>query len=236
MWYWDPGLAMCPRFLPLGPGSEPASTAPGGGRPSPGFALSSSRLATVHRQNSKPQDLRPALCLLRRPAEGKGCLQAEDGPLDSGRHHLWLTKHKVCPARSGCMPTLRVAWHPPGRWLVAPRWQIFVELRAGRHLTCSLDSIAFVSSRSPPVFSPQVRGTERSRLSVDLLRYMRLLLQRVPTRQTLLSPPITLRQPDVAERLAPDLYSVVSLRTGFRLGSICVTPRGSHKCYSTGCS
>ncbi len=46
-----------------GPGSEPASAAPGGGRPSPGFALSSSRLATIHRQNSKPQDLRPALCL-----------------------------------------------------------------------------------------------------------------------------------------------------------------------------
>ncbi len=70
-----------------------------------------------------------------------------------------LTKLKACPARSGCVPTLREAWHPPGRWLVAPHWQIFVELRAGRHLTRSLDSIAFVSSRSPPVFSPQVRGT-----------------------------------------------------------------------------
>ncbi len=92
----------------------------------------------------------------------------------------WLTKLKACPARSGCVPTLREAWHPPGRWLVAPRWQIFVELRAGRHLTRSLDSIAFVSSRSPPVFSPQVRGTERYRLSVGLLRYIRLLLQRVP--------------------------------------------------------
>ncbi len=92
----------------------------------------------------------------------------------------WLTKLKACPAHSGCVPTLREAWHPPGRWLVAPRWQIFVELRAGRHLTRSLDSIAFVSSRSPPVFSPQVRGTERYRLSVGLLRYMRLLLQRVP--------------------------------------------------------
>ncbi len=48
-----------------GPGSEPASAAPGGGRPSPGFARSSSRIATIHRQNSKPQDLRPALCLLQ---------------------------------------------------------------------------------------------------------------------------------------------------------------------------
>ncbi len=63
--------------------------------------------------------------------------------------------------------------------------------------------------------------------------YMRLLFQRVPTGQTLLSQSITLRQPDVAERLVPGLYSVVSLRTGFRLGSICVTLRGSHMCYST---
>ncbi|ROK32562.1 hypothetical protein DPX16_23680 [Anabarilius grahami] len=38
---------------------------------------------------------------------------------------------------------------------------------------------------------------------------------------------------DVAERLAPGLYSVASLRTGFRLGSICVTLRGSHMAGST---
>ncbi len=50
-----------------------------------------------------------------------------------------------------------------------------------------------------------------------------LIAPESPYRQTLLSPPITLRQPDVAERPAPDLYSVVSLRTGFRLGPICVT-------------
>ncbi len=91
----------------------------------------------------------------------------------------WLTKLKVCPARSGCVPTLREAWHllGIGSWRLADR---YLELRAGRHLTRSLDSIAFVSSRSPPVFSPQVRGTERYRLSVGLLHYIRLLLQRVP--------------------------------------------------------
>ncbi len=63
-----------------------------------------------------------------------------------------------------------------------------------------------------------------------------LIAPESPYRQTLLSPPITLRQPDVAERPAPGLYSVVSLRTGFRLGPICVTLQGSHMCYSTGCS
>ncbi len=43
---------MCPKFppRPLGSGGELASAAPGGGR---------------------PEDLRPALCLLRRTAEGK---------------------------------------------------------------------------------------------------------------------------------------------------------------------
>ncbi len=65
--------------------------------------LSSLRLATVHRQNTRPQDLRPAICLLRRPAERKGCLQAEDGPLDSGRHCPGLpsTRHAL-PAQVAC--------------------------------------------------------------------------------------------------------------------------------------
>ncbi len=63
-----------------------------------------------------------------------------------------------------------------------------------------------------------------------------LIAPESPYRQTLLSPPITHRQPDVAERPAPGLYSVVSLRTGFRLGPICVTLQGYHMCYSTGCS
>ncbi len=57
----------------------------------------------AHRQNSKPQDLRPALCLLWRPAEGKGCLQAEDGPLDSGRHRLGLpSTRRALPAQVAC--------------------------------------------------------------------------------------------------------------------------------------
>ncbi len=94
------------------------------GRPSPGFALSSSRLATIHKQNSKPQDLRPALCLLRRPAEGKGCLQAEDGPLDSGCHCLGLPSSRralptqvPCPLYERCGILLGV-----GSWRLADRY------------------------------------------------------------------------------------------------------------------
>ncbi|KAK9969752.1 hypothetical protein ABG768_027901, partial [Culter alburnus] len=61
------------------------------------------RFATVHRQNSKLQDLRPALCLLWRPAEGKGCLQAEDGPLDSGCHRPGLpSSGRALPAQVAC--------------------------------------------------------------------------------------------------------------------------------------
>ncbi len=45
------------------------------------------------------------------------------------------------------------------------------ELRAGRPLTHSLDSIAFVWNRFPPVFSPQTdRSTEGLRFRVDLLK------------------------------------------------------------------
>ncbi len=73
-----------------GPGSEPASTALGGGRPSPSFSLSRPCSAAVRGQNTKLQDLRPALCLLWRPAEGKGCLQAEVSSLDSGCYCLGI--------------------------------------------------------------------------------------------------------------------------------------------------
>ncbi len=101
-----------------------AKAAPGGGRPSPGFALSSSRLATVHRQNSKPQDLRPALCLLRRPAEGKGCLQAEDGPLDSGCHRLGLSStRRALPTQVACpLYERRGILLGVGSWRLADRY------------------------------------------------------------------------------------------------------------------
>ncbi len=96
----------------------------GGGRPSPGFALSSSRLATIHRQNSKPQDLRPTLCLLRRPAEGKGCLQAEDGPLDSGCHCLGLpSSRRALPAQVACpLYERRGILLGVGSWRLADRY------------------------------------------------------------------------------------------------------------------
>ncbi len=44
-----------------GPGGEPASAAPGGGRPSPGFALSRPSIETLRWLDAKLQDLRPAL-------------------------------------------------------------------------------------------------------------------------------------------------------------------------------
>ncbi len=88
-----PGSAMCPRFplLPSEPDGEPWSAVPGGGRPSPSFALSRPSIEMLRWQDAKLQDLRPALCLPWRPAEGKCHLQAEDGPLGSGRHHPGLS-------------------------------------------------------------------------------------------------------------------------------------------------
>ncbi len=53
-----------------GPGGEPASAALGGGRPSLSFALSRPSIEMLRWQDAKLQDLRPALYLSRRPAEG----------------------------------------------------------------------------------------------------------------------------------------------------------------------
>ncbi len=115
--------------------------------------------------------------------------------------------------------------HLPGHWLVAPRWQIIIELRVGRPLTRSLDFIAFVWNRSPPVFSPQTgRSTERLRFRVGLLK----LLQRVRTVD-----PVELLRPlgsqtwrSVCARPSLD----ESVRTGRGLGSICRDLIGSHMC------
>ncbi len=62
---------MCPRLplLPSEQGGEPASAAPGGGRPSSSFALSRPSIEMLRWQDAKLQDLRPALCLPRSPAE-----------------------------------------------------------------------------------------------------------------------------------------------------------------------
>ncbi len=84
-------LASIKRVGDLHAGGEPASAAPGGGRPSPGFALSRPSIETLRWQDAKLQDLRPALCLSRRPAERECHLQAEDGPLDSGCHYPGLS-------------------------------------------------------------------------------------------------------------------------------------------------
>ncbi len=132
---------------------------PEGGRPSPSFALSSPSTEILRWQDAKLQDLTSALRLRRRPAEGECRLQADDSPLDSGHHHPGLSGTGL--AHSGWELTLQEVWHAPRRWLMMPRWQIFVELWAGRPLTQSLGSLAFVWNRFPPVFSPQTgRSTE----------------------------------------------------------------------------
>ncbi len=71
-------------------GGELASAAPGGGRPSHCSVLSRLRLARLRGPHAELQDLRPALCLLRRTAEGKGCLQTKTCPLDSGCYTLGI--------------------------------------------------------------------------------------------------------------------------------------------------
>ncbi len=107
-----------------------------------------------------------------------------------------------CPFRLRAHSTRSVA--SPGRWLVAPHWQIFVELRAGRPLTHSLDSIAFVWNRFPPVFSPQTgRSTEGPRFRVGLLK----TAPESPTVDPVRAPPSP-RQLDVAERPAPGPHSM----------------------------
>ncbi|CAM4658889.1 unnamed protein product [Leuciscus chuanchicus] len=83
-----------------------------------------SRSAYVRGQNSKHQDLRPALCLFRRPAEGKGCLQAEDGPLDSRCHRLGLpSSRRALPAQVACtLHERRCILLGAGTWLLANRY------------------------------------------------------------------------------------------------------------------
>ncbi len=48
-------------------------------------------LADLCGPHAELQDLRPALCLLRRTAEGKSCLQTKTRPLDSGGYSLGLS-------------------------------------------------------------------------------------------------------------------------------------------------
>lgn len=80
-----------------GPGKESASTTPGGGRPSPSFSLSCLCSMTVIVTDTKLEDLRAALPLVRRPEEREGSLQVEDGPLD-GKCLSQLGTRRAFPA------------------------------------------------------------------------------------------------------------------------------------------
>ncbi len=77
------------HFSLRGPSGEPASAAPGGGRPSPSFACPVRALTcyVTGRKASGPQTSSSVTETGRRECR----LQAEDGPLDSGCHHPGLS-------------------------------------------------------------------------------------------------------------------------------------------------
>ncbi len=144
----------------------------------------------------------PALCLTRRPAEGECCLQAEDGPLDSGRHHSGLsgTGCAPCPSRLRAHSTRSVA----SSWALARGTSLTDICRAAgwRPLTRSLDAIAFVWNWFPRVFSPQMdRSTEGLRFQVSLLKT-------TPESPYCRPCPPSPQQPNVAEHPAPGPHSV----------------------------
>ncbi len=84
---------MCPRFplLHLETKWWACKRCPRRRQTQPWLCLSRPSIETLRWQDAKLQDLRPALCLSRRPAERECRLQAEDGPLDSGCHHPGLS-------------------------------------------------------------------------------------------------------------------------------------------------
>ncbi len=77
-------------------------------------------LQALPREEADPEDLRPALCLLRRTAEGKGCLQTETCPLDSGGYSLGLSGPTLT-VPPWCEHTLQEVLLPLGLWREAPR-------------------------------------------------------------------------------------------------------------------
>ncbi len=101
--------------------------------------MSCKSIAHICGPHPKRQKLRAALCLPRRAAERKGCLQTEVGPLDSGGRRLGVpVARRAVP--TGGEGSLHQEWPPPMRWRTAPLWQTSTELRAGWHRTPSQDS------------------------------------------------------------------------------------------------
>ncbi len=142
---------------PFGPSGEPAALPPE--EADPALLCFPVRALTCYVDNasSGPQT---SSCLSRRPAERECRLQAEDGPLDSGCHHPGLSG-------TGCALPVQVEsslYEKCSVLLALAHGASLTDIcrvRAGRPLTHSLDSIAFVWNRFPPVFSPQTgRSTE----------------------------------------------------------------------------
>ncbi len=195
---------MCPRFPLLNQVVSLQALPPGGGRPSPGFALSRPKhwdTTLTGRKASGPQTSSLSVTGGRQKGNAVSKQRMAHWIVDAITL-AYQAQGVPCPFRLRAHSTRSVA--SPGRWLVAPHWQIFVELRAGRPLTHSLDSIAFVWNRFPPVFSPQTgRSTEGPRFRVGLLK----TAPESPTVDPVRAPPSP-RQLDVAERPAPGPHSM----------------------------
>jgi len=107
------------------------------------------------------QNLKTALCLLWRPAEGKGCLQTEVDPLESGCHHL-----AVPLSRWAVTPWVESSIDSECR--TVPLWQTSVELWAGQHPTHSRDYTISERSRSLPMCCVQTGNVQEGYLGVSL--------------------------------------------------------------------
>ncbi len=77
-------------------------------------------LQALNPGGGRPQDLRPALCLLRRTTEGEGCLQTKTRPLDSGGYSLGLSG-PVLTVPPWCESTLTRGVASSWAWRGAPR-------------------------------------------------------------------------------------------------------------------
>ncbi len=96
-----------------GPGGEPASAAPAGGRSSLGVDVLRTRQAHIYGPHPEYQKHWAALSLPPRTAEGESCLLTEDVPLDSWCHNLGI-------------PFPRWVMPPTGEGSLHPEFSLFL--------------------------------------------------------------------------------------------------------------
>ncbi len=163
---------MCPRFplLHLETKWWACKRCPRRRQTQPWLCLSRPSIETLRWQDAKLQDLRPALVCHGGRQKGNAVSKQRMAHWIVDAITLAYQAQGVpCPFRLRAHSTRSVA----SSWALACGASLtdIVELRAGRPLTHSLDSIAFVWNRFPPVFSPQTcRSTEGPRFRVGLLK------------------------------------------------------------------